>query len=99
MSPSAVVGSVVYVGSDHNNLYALDGNTGSLIWKYTVGGEVDGSPALANGVVYFNAYDGNAYALNASTGAPSVEQCDSNTDSVTGGCQRVLYLGSSDQHV
>jgi eukaryotic-like serine/threonine-protein kinase len=59
---------VVYVGSQDNNIYALDANTGSLLWKYTTGGPVPSSPATANGVVYVGSNDYALYALSAKTG-------------------------------
>src|SRR6516162_6062872 len=41
----------------------------SLLWKY-LGGQVQSSPAVANGVVYFGvAYEDHVFALDASTGA------------------------------
>ena len=60
---------MVYVGSTDGKVYALKASTGVLLWSYTTGGEVDSSPAVANGVVYFGSWDYNVYALNASTGA------------------------------
>ena len=41
-------------------------------WKYTMGGQVDGSPTVANGVVYASSSNqevNHFYALDASTGA------------------------------
>ena len=49
-------------------IYALDANTGALVWRsYNTG---SGSPTVANGVLYAGSMDTNLYALNASTGAP-----------------------------
>ena len=59
----------MYVGSDDNNLYALNASTGALLWKYATGGNVSSSPAVANGVVYIGSDDYDVYALNAGTGA------------------------------
>ena len=67
-SSPAVVDGVVYIGSEDNNLYALNATTGAKLWSYTTGDRVDSSPAVANGVVYFGSSDGNVYALNAKTG-------------------------------
>jgi eukaryotic-like serine/threonine-protein kinase len=50
-------------------VYALNGDTGALVWQYTTGNAVASSPAVANGVVYVEADDGNLYALDAGTGA------------------------------
>ena len=68
-SSPAVVNGVVYVGSDDNNVYALNATTGAKLWNYTTGGAVDSSPAVANGIVYVGSDDHNVYALNATTGA------------------------------
>ena len=59
---------VVYVGSEDNNVYALNASTGALLWSYTTGGIVVSMPAVANGVVYITSADNNLYALNATTG-------------------------------
>ncbi|MGA3059986.1 MAG: PQQ-binding-like beta-propeller repeat protein [Candidatus Bathyarchaeia archaeon] len=68
-SSPAVLGNVVYIGSDNGNLYALDAATGKYLWSYNTNGQaVVSSPAVANGEVYFSADDDNLYALNAATG-------------------------------
>jgi len=59
---------VVYVGVG-GNVCALDASTGAKLWSYTTGGEVNSSPAMANGVVYIGSDDNNVNAPDASTGA------------------------------
>lgn len=49
-------------------IYALNADTGALIWKYGIDGPVFGSPAVANGVVYVSGVN-SLFALDASTGA------------------------------
>jgi outer membrane protein assembly factor BamB len=61
--------SVVYVGSNDRNLYALNASTGTLRWKYTAGGNIQSSPLVVNNTVYFGSFDTYLYAVNASTGA------------------------------
>jgi outer membrane protein assembly factor BamB len=68
VSSPAVVGGVVYVGSNDGRLYAIDEATGSLKWKFATGARVSSSPAVADGVVFFGSYDGNFYAVDAATG-------------------------------
>jgi outer membrane protein assembly factor BamB len=68
-SSPAVVGGVVFVGSDDGKVYALNASTGALVWNYTTGGYVYSSPAVAGGIVYVGSLDYKVYALNASTGA------------------------------
>ncbi len=56
---------VVYVGSNDDNVYALNAGTGALLWKYTTRGQIDfSSPSVANGVVYVASLDGNVYAFH-----------------------------------
>ena len=62
-SSPAVANGVVYVGSEDNNVYALNASTGALLWKYATGSVVTSSPAVANGVVYVGSDDNNLYAF------------------------------------
>ena len=67
-SSPAVVGGVVYVGSEDDNVYALNAANGIPLWNYTTRGNVYSSPAIVNGVLYVGSFDGNVYAL----GVPSL---------------------------
>ena len=51
-SSPAVANGVVYIGSDINNVYALNAATGAKLWSYRTSGVVFSSPAVVNGVVY-----------------------------------------------
>ena len=68
-SSPAVVNGVVYIGSNDDNVYALNATTGAKLWSFATGGPVTSSPAVVNGVVYIGSSDRNLYALNANTGA------------------------------
>jgi|GEM_PF-2807449 len=66
-----VAGGLVYVGTSHNNIYALNSDTGTTVWKYSAGdagGAIMSSPAVSDGVLYFGSTDGYLYALDAQTG-------------------------------
>src|SRR5204863_531681 len=73
-SSPAVVGGVVYVGSDDGHLYAFPASCGSgnatctPLWHAATSAGVFSSPAVANGVVYVGSEDGNLYAFPASCG-------------------------------
>jgi hypothetical protein len=55
---------MVFIGSDDDNVYALNAVTGALVWKYQTGGMVDpSSPAVANGIVYVGSQDDKVYAF------------------------------------
>jgi eukaryotic-like serine/threonine-protein kinase len=74
-STPAIYGYSLYIGSFDGYVYALSVINGSLTWKFkTVGqmyfpkGEVQGSPAIADGLVIIGARDYNVYALDAALG-------------------------------
>jgi eukaryotic-like serine/threonine-protein kinase len=68
VSSPAIVGGVVYIGSNDGNLYAIDEPSGKLHWKFETGSAIPSSPAVAAGIIYFASYDGNFYAVDAVTG-------------------------------
>ncbi|MCW3999957.1 MAG: PQQ-binding-like beta-propeller repeat protein [Candidatus Bathyarchaeota archaeon] len=67
-SSPAVVGGVLYIGSDDGHFYALNSTSGDLLWSQTLGSFTVSSPAVVKGVVYVGVWEGRDYALNASTG-------------------------------
>jgi len=60
---------MVLAGNRDGYFYALDGNDGSLKWKYQTKGPIRFSAAYKNGVVYFASDDSYAYALNVANGS------------------------------
>jgi outer membrane protein assembly factor BamB len=74
-SPAVVegtAGTVVYIGSLDNYLYAIDADNGNVNWKTPALGPIESSPAFFNGVVYFTAEEpetGALYKLDSATGA------------------------------
>ncbi|MDB5151552.1 MAG: afsK [Mucilaginibacter sp.] len=67
-SSPAIYHDAVYIGSEDQNLYAVNKTTGKLLWKFKTDGAVHSSPAVYRNVVYFGSYDGFYYALDAVTG-------------------------------
>lgn len=59
---------VIYFGSDDQNVYAVDAETGSLKWKFATQGAVPSTPAVDSGLVAVTSYDGFAYAIDAAKG-------------------------------
>ncbi|GAB2768970.1 hypothetical protein GCM10010465_12870 [Actinomadura fibrosa] len=68
ISSPVIADSLVYIGSNDKNLYALDSSSGELIWKYETGGAINSTPLIADGKVMFLSYDGFFYALDAANG-------------------------------
>jgi outer membrane protein assembly factor BamB len=100
-SSPAVVGGLVYVGSDDHNVYCLNASTGAFVWSYTTGSEVGySSPAVVGGLVYVGSLDDMVYCLNATSGAfvwsyKTGGMVFSSPAVVTG----LVYVGSNDDNV
>jgi outer membrane protein assembly factor BamB len=90
----------VYFGSQDNNMYAVSASTGALLWSSAPGGQLQSSPAVANGIVYIGSVNGNVYALRATTGAKLWNYTTggevSSSPAVVSG---VVYVGSWDHNV
>jgi len=67
-SSPAVANGVAYIGSDDQNLYAVDLETGTLKWKFPTGSRITSSQAVDGGSAFFASYDGNFYAVDTTTG-------------------------------
>ena len=99
-SSPAVADGTVYVGSDDNNVYALNAATGHVLWTYTTGSEINSSPAVANGTVYTGSEDDKVYALNAATGHVLwTYTTGGNVDSTPAVAGGTVYIGSDDHKV
>ena len=59
----------VFVGTEMGNMYALDAQTGTQEWVYSIGAPILNSVAAGDAKVFFGAMDGAVYALDASTGS------------------------------
>ncbi|MGM0531204.1 MAG: PQQ-binding-like beta-propeller repeat protein [Bacteroidota bacterium] len=69
LTSPVISGGRVFVASiDRHLLYALNANTGQVLWKFTAGGRIDSPPAIYKGRVLFGSADGKLYCLRASDG-------------------------------
>ncbi|QGX93861.1 hypothetical protein EI982_03200 [Haloplanus rallus] len=68
VSPPAVVGNTVFVGSDDNYLYALAANTGAIRWSARTDGHIRTTPAVDEDTVYVGTMEGTLYAFDVSDG-------------------------------
>jgi len=62
-----VTDNIVYFGSQDNNLYAVEAETGNQQWVFETDGVISSSPTVANGTVFISS-DTNLYAVDAETG-------------------------------
>jgi outer membrane protein assembly factor BamB len=68
-SSPAVVGNVVYVGSDDYHCYALAANSGAVVWRARTDGPVRSSPAVGDEAVYVGSADGALHAFDRADGS------------------------------
>ncbi|MGH8313673.1 MAG: PQQ-binding-like beta-propeller repeat protein [Steroidobacterales bacterium] len=68
MSSPAVTDGRVYFGSGDGNVYAIDANSGVMVWKFSTQDVVHASPTVSGGTVYVGSWDGNFYAIDAESG-------------------------------
>ena len=58
----------VFIGNENGNIYALDAETGELVWQNTIKGEIINAPAMDSGILVVNSASGVLQAFNATTG-------------------------------
>lgn len=107
-SSPAVAGGKVYFGSGDGNVYAVDAQTGTLLWKFATKDVVHSSPAVVNNTVYIGSWDSYLYAIDADTGQEkwSFKSGEDNTIHNQVGFQSspavvdgTVYIGCRDAHV
>lgn len=65
-SPPVVTNDTVYFGTESGWVYAVDSDTGDLLWEWQTGNYVRASPVVIDGAVYIASGDGNVYAVGPS---------------------------------
>ena len=70
LTSAAIVGGVVYAGSESGKILAVDARRGRKLWEFATGEPVRCSPAVAGGIVYCGSDSGIMYALHGETGKP-----------------------------
>ena len=79
--PPAVADGVVFIGSEDEQLYALDLATGATKWVYKCG-PVKASPAYHDGAVYVGDSNGLFHCVDAKTGTKRLDLSDRRRDHV-----------------
>ena len=59
-----------YLNSQFGDIYALDIQTGHVVWHYAVANQHFSLTQIINGIVYATSQDGTFYAIQAETGRP-----------------------------
>jgi polyvinyl alcohol dehydrogenase (cytochrome) len=60
----SVANGVMYAGSNSGQMYALDTNTGNILWNFASGGSVIDGPSIVDGTLYW----GSGYREISGTG-------------------------------
>jgi len=64
-----VDGDLVYVGSEHAILFALNASDGSVVWKTQVAGEVLSRPIISSDLILIHTGNGIIQAINKTNGS------------------------------
>lgn len=67
-SSPAVASGKVFFGSGDGNIYSVDAQSGTILWKFPTKEVVHASPAVVNNTVYVGSWDSYLYAIDAETG-------------------------------
>jgi len=69
LSPIVVAcGKVLLSSIDNHTVYALERESGSVLWRFTAGGRVDSPPTVSDGFAVFGCADGYIYCLSLTAG-------------------------------
>ena len=107
-SSPAVFHGRVYFGSGDGNIYAVDVETGALVWRSPTGDVVHATPAIANNTVYIGSWDSNFYAIDATSGQEKwrfkagedpVDHNQVGFESSAAIWENTVYVGCRDGHV
>lgn len=98
ISAPIVDNGILFVGSDDNNLYAIDAATGKPKWEYSALGKVY-TPTAKDGLVFAASFDNYLYALDSngkliwkkSTGSSVASPPMAYNDILYGGFDKYIY--------
>lgn len=68
ISSPVLVDNFVFIGSEDQNLYAIDALSGVIEWTFQTDGPINSTPVVAMGKVMFLSMDGYFYAVSQSDG-------------------------------
>jgi outer membrane protein assembly factor BamB len=101
-TPALSFNNILYFGSIDSRIYAVDGNSGDILWTYKTGGNVSSSPALDyEGALYIGSSDHSIYSINVTNGEKiwSYKTNGEVNSSPAIGPKGSVYIGSYDGHL
>ncbi|MBU4262669.1 MAG: PQQ-binding-like beta-propeller repeat protein [Proteobacteria bacterium] len=99
-SPTIDKNGIIYVGSNDNNLYAVNPD-GTLKWIYSTNGGIQSSPAIGrDGTIYVGSRDNNVYSIRPDGTLKWYYSTDGEiTSSPTIGNDGTIYISSYDSNL
>ena len=64
-SSPVMVGRIVYFGASDGCVYAIDSESGSVVWKYRLGVPIASTVAITGNTLVLAAWDGTVYAFTS----------------------------------
>lgn len=100
-SSAAIAGGTVYVGSMDSSLYAINLESGKLLWRYAALDPIqESSPCVNQGLVFVGDLNGVLHAVDTATGkARWTFKTDSEIKSSPSCVLDRVYIGSYDQNL
>lgn len=68
LSSPLAYNQIVYIGSNDQNLYAINQINGSIKWTFHTNGLIKSSPVAYGKSIFIGSYDKNLYAVDSATG-------------------------------
>jgi outer membrane protein assembly factor BamB len=97
VTSTAISNNIVYLGSNDQNIHALNITNGTSIWDYNTQAQIFSSPTISDNILVVGSNDNKTYILNISTGAHIWNYTTggevSSSPSIADG---IVYIGSDD---
>ena len=88
---------LIVVGSQDGIVYALDSQSGWLVWRFRTSKPIISSPFILEGTIYIGSADGNVYAIDARNGRQTWKYAtEGQVNSSPVVANNCLYVGSVD---
>ena len=93
-------GGSLYIGSTDGIVYALDAETGDLLWNFETEKEIWATPAVNGDTIYIGSFDEKFYAINAADGSKKWEFTTEGAIVATPVIYNgIIYFGSLDKNL
>lgn len=102
VSGGAVSDNLLVIGNGDGNVYALNTESGAMVWTFTTENRIWAKPLVVSDTVYVSSLDHHLYALDVENGRPRWEQPFQAGGAIAGQplvYDGLLYVGAFDNKV